>query len=266
MYTEYEKIETDTLGGLRIAGWELTSSHQAILNHKEIEDYASQLGFNVPEMIFGNNYLRIAHGKTGAQIELNALDALRQVDTSPESAKTVQVSIASGWSASSQRNRADITDVIRPFDWTLSTKYRGTLTNLRFEQTTQGIDYSKLQVREPIHFYDENVLYEDDLGDNGTSQLSYKVRVMSSGFFVLQRFFMRVDGVLFRIYDTRMYHAFGSEVVLREFSTREAPFDEVRKMLPLKNRDDEDLSLLNNIVFVDSVMKNPKTEYEIAHL
>ena len=31
-------------------------------------------------------------------------------------------------------------------------------------------------------------------------------RVMASGFFVLLRFFLRVDGVLVRMNDTRIYH------------------------------------------------------------
>ncbi|KAJ2737779.1 Tap42 interacting protein, partial [Coemansia sp. BCRC 34301] len=121
-----------------------------------------------------------------------------------------------------------------------------------------------LMVREDILFYDENILYEDDLGDNGTSQLSYKVRVMPSGFFVLQRYFLRVDGVLFRIFDSRVYHQFGSHHLTREFSTRESSVKDVARHIPKKKHDDEDLSLLNNIPFVDSVMKDPTTECEVA--
>ncbi|KAJ2049788.1 Tap42 interacting protein, partial [Coemansia sp. S155-1] len=180
---------------------------------------------------------------------------------------SVQVSIAENWTESSKRNRSDITDVIRPFDWTFSTKYRGTASNgLEFVPSETGIDYEKLMVREDILFYDENILYEDDLGDNGTSQLSYKVRVMPSGFFVLQRYFLRVDGVLFRIYDSRMYHQFGSDHIKREFSTRESSVKDIACLIPKKKHDDEDLSLLNNIQFVDSVMKDPLVECEVAKI
>jgi len=31
-------------------------------------------------------------------------------------------------------------------------------------------------------------------------------RVMATGFFILMRFFLRVDGVLVRLNDTRVYH------------------------------------------------------------
>jgi type 2A phosphatase activator TIP41 len=64
---------------------------------------------------------------------------------------------------------------------------------------------------DPILFYDDIVLYEDELGDNGCSMLGVKVRVMPSGFLVLQRFFLRVDNVVFRIFDTRMYVGFDDE-------------------------------------------------------
>ncbi|KAJ2508565.1 Tap42 interacting protein [Coemansia sp. RSA 1939] len=267
MEAGFEKIETDTVGGVRIGGWEITSCHKPILSNTTIEQYSHELGFNVPEMIFGDNCLRIRHAASGCTIELTALDGLRQVDTGPDSAKSVQVSIAQNWTESSRRSRGDITDVIKPFDWTFSTKYRGSVSGgLSFGASDSGIDYAKLMVRETILFYDENVLYEDDLGDNGTSQLAYKVRVMPSGFFVLQRFFLRVDGVLFRIYDTRLYHEFGSSVVQREFSSREMPFDSVKRHVPKKKHDDEDLSLLNNIPFVDGVMKDPIVEYEVASL
>ncbi|GAC96935.1 type 2A phosphatase activator TIP41 [Pseudozyma hubeiensis SY62] len=61
---------------------------------------------------------------------------------------------------------------------------------------------------EPILFYDDIVLYEDELADNGSSIVNVKVRVMPSGFLVLQRFFLRVDDVVFRVFDTRLYCEF----------------------------------------------------------
>lgn len=264
---DYEKIETEPVGGLRVNGWEITTCHLPILSNQAIEKYSHELGFNVPEMIFGNNYLRIKHQESGKQLELNALDGLRMVDTSPDSSKSVQVSIAENWTESSKRNRSDITDVLKPFDWTFSTKYWGTATGgLEFKPSEETIDYEQLMVREDILFYDENVLYEDDLGDNGCSQLSYKVRVMPSGFFVLQRFFLRVDGVLFRIYDSRIYHRFGTKSIIREFSIREKSFQDIKTQVPKKKHDDEDLSLLSNISFVDGVMKDPIVESEVAHI
>jgi type 2A phosphatase activator TIP41 len=45
--------------------------------------------------------------------------------------------------------------------------------------------------------------------------------------FVLARFFLRIDGVLLRIYDTRVYHEFRTSIVVRERVEREAKHGEV---------------------------------------
>ena len=47
-------------------------------------------------------------------------------------------------------------------------------------------------------------------------------RAMPSGFFVLQRFFLRVDSTLIRVYDTRLYHDVTKSYLLREYSERES--------------------------------------------
>ena len=52
----------------------------------------------------------------------------------------------------------------------------------------------------------------DDFGDNGEALLSARVRVMPTSFFVLMRMFVRVDGVLMRVIDTRVYHRYGIHV------------------------------------------------------
>lgn len=44
---------------------------------------------------------------------------------------------------------------------------------------------------------------------------------MDWGFFVLLRFFLRVDGVLLRINDTRLYHEFNEDYIVREITSRE---------------------------------------------
>ncbi|CAD6898011.1 unnamed protein product [Tilletia controversa] len=125
-------------------------------------------------------------------------------------------------SASIANATSDIASA-RDYDWTYSNTWPGAVnadqsdqissTHPQFEPTSDPaldrIPIEKLGVgSEPILFYDEVVLYEDELADNGSSMLSVKVRVMPSGFLVLQRFLLRVDNVLFRMFDTRMYASF----------------------------------------------------------
>ena len=68
------------------------------------------------------------------------------------------------------------------------------------------IDTEKLKAREQIKFFEEVLLFEDELHDHGVSSLSVKIRVMPSSFFLLWWFFLRIDGVLIRMNDTRLYH------------------------------------------------------------
>lgn len=47
-------------------------------------------------------------------------------------------------------------------------------------------------------------------------------RVMPSYWYVLLRYFLRVDDVLVRANETRMFHMLNSDYVLREYTVKEA--------------------------------------------
>ncbi|WFD36134.1 Tap42 interacting protein [Malassezia cuniculi] len=120
----------------------------------------------------------------------------------------------------------------------------------------------------PIIFYDDLVLYEDELGDNGSSMLNVKVRVMPHDMLVLQRFFLRVDDVVFRVFDTRLYISFRAEDgdaiptdertatdrsatrprIIRECRGAEASYADVRARLPPHRPND--LSPLTDVNWV----------------
>jgi len=51
---------------------------------------------------------------------------------------------------------------------------------------------------------------------------------MPHSFFILYRLFLRVDNVLFRIYDVRIYHEFGSGEVIREAMGMEADYETIK--------------------------------------
>ena len=78
---------------------------------------------------------------------------------------------------------------------------------------------ASLASKEPILFYDEVILYEDELADSGVSLLTVKVRVMPTCWLLLLRFWFRVDGVLMRLRDTRMHCNFKDDanpIILRK--------------------------------------------------
>uniref|UniRef100_A0A1A7YP32 TIP41-like protein n=1 Tax=Iconisemion striatum TaxID=60296 RepID=A0A1A7YP32_9TELE len=210
--------------------WNVTVAKTHIMKSKDIERLGEELNMpSLPEMLFGDNVLRIQHTE-GYGIEFNALDALRRVNNMEDS---VKVACAQEW----QESRADSEiskEVLKPFDWTYTTDYRGTLIGeglqIKVTKTTERIDMEKLKAREHIMFFDEVLLFEDELHDHGVSMISVKIRVMPTSFFLLLRFFLRVDGVLIRINDTRLYYENGRDYMLREFSTRESKVAELKNV------------------------------------
>lgn len=179
---------------------------------------------HLPEMVFPRNIFRLQH-EDNFVIEFNALEALKQVvvGTMP-----LKVAYSDDWKSS--RSGTGFTDNhIHPFDWTFSTDYSGSLYGQFHleENVNQRIDIEKLKVQEEILFYKEIILFEDELHDNGVAVSAVKFRAMPSGYFLLHRYFLRVDNVLVRVADTRLHYEVGNPYVLRERSFREAKFSEI---------------------------------------
>lgn len=69
----------------------------------------------------------------------------------------------------------------------------------------------------PVLHFSEVFLWETDLEDCGYAMSKVRYRVMADCFYVLLRNYLRVDGVLVRIFDTRIFHKFGDKFIRREF-------------------------------------------------
>jgi type 2A phosphatase activator TIP41 len=119
------------------------------------------------------------------------------------------------------------------------------------------IPMDKLKLPDPILFYDEVHLFEDELSDNGISELSVKLRVMPQYWFCLLRQWIRVDDVLFRVLDCRMYCEYGSNRILRECTRREAPWSVVEPRI-------RDLKQLNDVNYISSII--PITEGPVMQI
>ncbi|CAK7264280.1 Tap42 interacting protein [Sporothrix epigloea] len=97
--------------------------------------------------------------------------------------------------------------------------------------TTTSLPLDLLRRRDPIVFNDDVILYESELDDNGISVLRVKVRAMPQRLLLLSRFYLRLDNVLVRVRDTRVYVDFETNEVLREYTAREDSFENVRRTL-----------------------------------
>jgi len=90
------------------------------------------------------------------------------------------------------------------------------------------LDIFKLMKKEAILFYHDLTLFEDELHDHGIASCSVKIRVMPSGFFILLRFFLRVDDVLVRINDTRFHYEIDNNYILKEYTSKEANVEKLK--------------------------------------
>ncbi|KZF21565.1 TIP41-domain-containing protein [Xylona heveae TC161] len=222
---------------IRLRGFTITTRKLPILKAGPIEDMTDKLGINPPEMIFGDNLVAIEHETSGWGIQFNAFDALDRVDKTGQS--MLQVAYSKEWQRNREKVHEGIKEVVKPFDWSYSTDYKGTTTSSgpTFQPSETRIPLELLKRPDPIKFFDDVVLYEDELADNGIAMFSVKVRVMPDRLLLLCRFFMRLDDVVFRIRDTRVFVEFGTGDVIREYIAREEKFDTVRRKLAITRED-----------------------------
>jgi type 2A phosphatase activator TIP41 len=133
-----------------------------------------------------------------------------------------------------EKTHEGIKEVVKPFDWSYTTNYKGTITNgPHFDlqnDMAEPIPIALLKKPDPILFFEEVVLYESELDDNGISILSCKLRVMPDRMLLLCRLFMRLDQVLIRIRDTRIYVDFNSGTVTRDYTEKQEDFEKVKKV------------------------------------
>ncbi|OJJ50452.1 hypothetical protein ASPZODRAFT_126318 [Penicilliopsis zonata CBS 506.65] len=222
---------------ITINGFRITTQKLPILKANPIEEMTKKLGITPPEMIFGDNYVKIEYEKGGWGIAFSAFDALDRVDKTGES--MLKVAYSKEWQKSREKTHDGIKEVVKPFDWSYTTDYQGTLHPAAqpFTPSEKPIPVELLKRPDPILFFDDVILYEDELADNGIAMFSCKVRAMPGRLLLLARFFMRLDNVLFRIRDTRVYIDFQTREVIREYQSQECDYEKVRQTL-VGTRDD----------------------------
>lgn len=125
--------------------------------------------------------------------------------------------------------------MVKPFDWSYTTDYKGTTTKgnpfvMQPTAEAEPIPIELLKRPDPILFFEEVLLYESELDDNGISVFSCKLRVMPDCMLLLCRLFMRLDKVLVRIRDTRIYVDFNTGKVIRDYTEKEDAFEKVKKV------------------------------------
>ncbi|KIY52322.1 TIP41-domain-containing protein [Fistulina hepatica ATCC 64428] len=261
----HKLFETPNARSIQIGDWFITARTNPISNAPQCDAMQATLKFPLPEMTFGNNSLIIEHKPSGWTYAFATEDALRCVKEGELASEDgpVKVGYADAWLKNPFGSLPMPKTVpTKPYDWTYTTVYQGhtpssvpespyadeddeetkppssPIRNFLWapsdpDNPLHRINMEELMRPDPILFYAEIPLFEDELHDNGSSNLLIRIRVMPSCFFILSRFTLRVDGVLFRTYDTRIYHSFvqnDAPIVVRESNGLEAPYGRVKEV------------------------------------
>lgn len=222
--------------------WKITTRKEPILKADPIEALNNDIGIPIPEMIFGDNFVSVTHLPSQWTLNFNARDALNRVSKNEEG--MLQVAVAEEWKKD-RRGQLDgkgdavlgmgVKGVVKPFDWSYSTDYAGTThakdAAWRPAGEEEVIRTDLLSRQDPILFFDAVDLYEDELADNGITLLKIKVRMMSERLLVLSRLFLRLDGVIVRIRDTRVYVEHSGEKIVRQYTAKEEKYEVLKKEL-----------------------------------
>lgn len=197
---------------IKIGDWEITARTNPISNAGELDTLQAAVGgFPLPEMTFGNNDLELVHKPTGWRYGFSTEDALKGVkngELEPGDGG-VKVGHADAWLKSryvasfrepkprySRRHRTGPSSQLpmpktvptKVYDWTYTTTYGGHVLPessstpewkpVDPENENYAIPLAELTRHDPILFYAEIPLYEDELHDNGSSHLL--VRIVST--------------------------------------------------------------------------------------
>ncbi|KAF8639920.1 hypothetical protein AX17_001171 [Amanita inopinata Kibby_2008] len=270
---EHRLFESPNSRQIHVGDWIITTSTNPISSAPDCDALQAALGIPLPEMTFGSNFLTLEHRPSAWNYCFATKDALgfvKKGELGPGDGG-VRVGYADKWLQSRTDPSSQLpmpkTVPTKPYDWTYSSTYTGhepldgqqATEALRHiwraadpEDASHAIPLAELTRQDPILFYAEVPLYEDELHDNGSSSLLVRIRVMPKCIFILSRFTLRVDNVLFRTFDTRIYHSFLSAppLIVRETRGWEAPYDRVLRLLPKR----DDLTPLTDPTWIAKIL------------
>ena len=230
------EVQVVTLQGTIASDSWLTSTSndlEALCQYKNSTTAFSKRRLLLPEMVFDKAIVKIVL-PDNVSIEWTATGALQEWAKAHQAIPVGAtdshngVSVLKALDAQLWSTKKEATTEFH-YDWSFSTPYLQTGgTNwipLKSSGMNQGL---LLDTSQPILYFDENQLYEDDMHDNGVVSFRIKTRVMPTCVFILSRLWLRVDGVVLRVKETRIMVEFGSLAVHRDVLWRECHWEKLK--------------------------------------
>ena len=258
-----------TLSKFSHKGWDFYSHSEYMMNSVDLdllckEKDSSKLYIDhLPEVFYGYNRLYVVNESKNFCYEFNPLQfmSLTKFDirqklfdekdiyyVPPE----VKVQYHKTWENMKLEGRDDIKRIKPTSDWSFSSPYMGFYSSIykssinnfypsikedkkfekKYGEQTGGvlIPMEKLKPENKIIEYYQVEFFEDELSDNGISEGKIRFRIMNDCFYGLMRSYLRIDNVLIRNIDTRIYHGFGDDYIIRNISVKEMSYDKLINM------------------------------------
>lgn len=173
--------------------------------------------------VYNNSFLSIQNNRAGIAYEFHTYEALKLID--PEH----QISALNNPSTL----QSNITKYCKPAEEVSScSSYIGQVKlsyrhgSILIEDTSDHIPLEKLTKNDPILWFNEIKLF-----NKGTlkekSDFSIKVRVMPTMFYCLAKMTLFLSRKTVRSLETRVFHEYGSDSILRVFCVKENSIDDL---------------------------------------
>ena len=229
-------------------GWDFYSHTENMLNSKDLDILIKNKEENglyishLPEIFYGFNRLFLLNESQNFCYEFNPLQMLSLTNNNVRQKLLKEKEIYYiPTQAKSQYSKTD--DTKNEMDWSFSSPYMGHITSInncimnkyypkinetkKFRTEKSNITFPEIKVENVLN-YNQVQFFEDELGDIGLSEGKIGFGVMDQCFLGLMRCYLRVDNMLVRNIDTKIYHKFGEKYIVRNFSVKEKTYDELK--------------------------------------
>ena len=229
-------------------GWDFYSHTENMLNSKDLDILIKNKEENglyishLPEIFYGFNRLFLLNESQNFCYEFNPLQMLSLTNNNVRQKILKEKEIYYiPTQAKSQYSKTD--DTKNEMDWSFSSPYMGHITSInncimnkyypkinetkKFRTEKSNMIFPEIKVENVLN-YNQVQFFEDELGDIGLSEGKIGFGVMDQCFLGLMRCYLRVDNMLVRNIDTKIYHKFGEKYIIRNFSVKEKTYDELK--------------------------------------
>ena len=228
-------------------GWDFYSHSENMMNSKDLDILIKNKDENklhinhLPEIFYGFNRLFLINKSKNFCYEFNPLQMLSLANYTQRKKllKEKEIYYIPN-QAKSQYSKTD--DTKNEEDWSFSSPYMGHITSINnspmskyypeiketkvFKKEKTNIKYPETKVENVLN-YNQIHFFEDELGDIGFSEGKIGFGVMNECFLGLMRCYLRVDNMVVRNIDTKIYHKFGDNYIIRNFLVKEKTYDEL---------------------------------------